>query len=248
MKIRKTYLAVGALAWFFLTGLVGHIMVFIRPWMILLTPWVLYIVSFLVYVASAGKERRWHLWALFAFILTFTAEAVGTVTGAIFGAYTYGDVLGPLVLAVPPVIGLNWIMICAGASTLVGKAFRKLRIPPRYSVFLLGALISAGLCTVFDLVLEPVAVNLGYWAWEGVEIPLQNYVAWFMLSLICSSAFWLSGLSALGSPGGKYEKKTTSDVPSHRSTYIISLLIIEFVFFGVLALFFTHSPGCALHP
>lgn len=248
MNIRKPYIAVGALAWFFLTGLVGHLIAFTRPWMILLTPWVLYIVSFLVYTASAGKERRWHLWALFAFILTFSAEAIGTATGAIFGAYTYGDVLGPQVLAVPPVIGLNWIMICAGASALVGKTFRRLKIPARYIFFLLGALLSACLCTVFDLILEPVAVYLGYWAWEGVDIPLQNYVAWFVLSLICSSAFWLLGLSAFGSPEGGYKKTAPSAVPSHGSIYIISLFIIEIVFFGILTLFLTHLPGYALHP
>ena len=57
--------------------------------------------------------------------LARTAEAVGVRTGAIFGAYSYGDVLGARLLAVPPVIGFNWTLTLLGAL-LLGR-----RCPPR---------------------------------------------------------------------------------------------------------------------
>jgi uncharacterized membrane protein len=42
--------------------------------------------------------------------------------------------------------------------------------------------LAAILAVVFDYVLEPVAINLNYWQWAYNIIPLQNYLAWFLIS------------------------------------------------------------------
>ncbi|MBE0653483.1 MAG: carotenoid biosynthesis protein, partial [Bacteroidales bacterium] len=36
--------------------------------------------------------------------------------------------------------------------------------------------------------MEPVAMHLDYWQWEGDIIPFQNYAAWFIISLVFSYA------------------------------------------------------------
>jgi putative membrane protein len=54
----------------------------------------------------------------------------------------------------------------------------------KYKIILLAALLAV----CFDLILEPVAVKLGYWYWAH-NIPLQNYLAWFVITLAASYIF-----------------------------------------------------------
>jgi len=32
---------------------------------------------------------------------------------------------------------------------------------------------------LFDIILEPAAISLGYWYWDGGSPPLTNYITWF---------------------------------------------------------------------
>jgi putative membrane protein len=43
---------------------------------------------------------------------------------------------------------------------------------------------AALIATIFDWIMEPAAVTLGFWSWEGGLIPLLNYLTWFGISLI----------------------------------------------------------------
>jgi putative membrane protein len=38
--------------------------------------------------------------------------------------------------------------------------------------------------TALDYFVEPVAMALGFWHWENDVIPLQNYMMWFITSLV----------------------------------------------------------------
>ena len=41
---------------------------------------------------------------------------------------------------------------------------------------------SALLAVIFDWVMEPVAVKLGFWTWAGNgQIPWLNYLSWFFI-------------------------------------------------------------------
>jgi putative membrane protein len=35
---------------------------------------------------------------------------------------------------------------------------------------------------LFDWLMEPVAVKLGFWTWLSLDIPVYNYVCWFIVS------------------------------------------------------------------
>jgi putative membrane protein len=86
---------------------------------------------------------------------------------------------------VPVVIAFNWLMVILGALSLVQRL-----APPPVPAALLAALLAAG----FDVLLEPTAVRLDYWKWQTPSIPLQNYIAWFLIALAASLSFTLLGM------------------------------------------------------
>jgi putative membrane protein len=38
--------------------------------------------------------------------------------------------------------------------------------------------------TAMDILIEPVAIELNYWHWDAVAVPIENYLAWFVLSAL----------------------------------------------------------------
>jgi putative membrane protein len=48
----------------------------------------------------------------------------------------------------------------------------------------------------YDLLLEPVAIKLDFWNWQGGAIPLQNYVAWYVISVVFLSLLSLSAYTS----------------------------------------------------
>ncbi len=138
------------------------------------------VVSAAVLVANAERLRiRGWLGFGIAAAVGFGVEVVGHATGAIFGSYTYTGQLGPRWLEVPLVIGLNWAVLIHACHAILSQhvAGRVVRIG-------LGAL---GM-TAIDWVMEPAAIALDYWRWNSPSIPLQNYLAWFVISAIL---FWV---------------------------------------------------------
>jgi len=103
-------------------------------------------------------------------------------TGAIFGEYHYGETMIFQVMNVPIVIGMNWVILMLGSYSLVYWMKAKPVLLPVFSSLLIVG---------FDFVMEEVAMKLDYWQWEGNNVPLQNYVAWFIISLIFSSILTL---------------------------------------------------------
>jgi putative membrane protein len=122
-----------------------------------------------------ARNITYWLWLIPAGIISFALEAYAVATGAIFGQYSYGEVLGLKLYEVPIIIGLNWVMVIWGAyafaslltKDLLGKAF-----------------ITGAACVAFDYFLEPVAIALGFWNWQTLKIPAQNYLAWFGISFV----------------------------------------------------------------
>jgi putative membrane protein len=54
------------------------------------------------------------------------------------------------------------------------------------SIVIDGALLAV----FFDWILEPVAVQLGYWSWAGNDIPLLNYASWMGVSMVILLFFY----------------------------------------------------------
>ncbi len=169
----------------FTVGALRHAVESELPQMLRLTPWVTFGSGVAaVLPALAGGGWPFLLWCAGVYAFTFTAEAVGVATGAVFGAYTYGATLGPAWLGVPVLIAFNWVLVVHGAVCLAawvipeGGGVRR-----RLAVVLLGALVATG----FDFIMEPVAIRLDYWTWAGGGIPVQNYAAWFSIALAAAA-------------------------------------------------------------
>lgn len=107
----------------------------------------------------------------------FFLEVDGVQTGLIFGEYSYGNVLGPKMMEVPLILGLNWFFMVY-CSTQIAGLFKLPMVPT--------ALLAGGIMTGYDLILEPNAIAMGYWHWHNGEIPLQNYIAWFVAGSLFS--------------------------------------------------------------
>ena len=182
----KTYLSL--VSAFYAVGLAGHLIIELRPLMLVLTPWFLLLSgAFLVWPSLAIGKRIFRLWFVAAWLLTFALESIGVASGAIFGTYHYGLVLGWLVLGVPPVIGFNWVLVVLGAMALA----QRVPVHPLIRIFLVGLI-----ATLFDLVMEPSAFANGYWSWADGIIPFQNYLAWFLIATIMAASAWrLTGQS-----------------------------------------------------
>lgn len=106
----------------------------------------------------------------------FALEFIGVRTGFPFGSYSYTDVLGFRVAGVPLAIGAAWYVTTVCARRICQPASPQ----PLRTAFL-----AAILAVAFDITLEPVAWRIeGYWQWHGEQIPVQNYVAWFLISFV----------------------------------------------------------------
>jgi len=194
----------------YLVGMVLHAFSVTLPYMLLFTPVILLLFGLLaLYPAWLEGNRRLLIWILVTYAITLFLEIVGVKTGIVFGSYHYGPVLGLKVGEVPLVIGFNWVIVVLGFVRLSERITDSAVI---------GGLLTGALCVAYDYVLEPVAIGLDYWQWHGPVIPLQNYIAWF---LIATAAAWVYRFMHI---------RMQSNLP----TYYVG---IQFLFFIGLQLF-----------
>jgi putative membrane protein len=194
----------------FFVGIVGHLYGPLRNLMLLLTPATLLLTGLIVlFYSYKSSTNNFLLWAAFTYIITFLLEVIGVKTGMIFGEYNYGSTLGIKLFDVPLIIGFNWVFVILGSIAIsrimTGNVF-------------LSSIISAFIAFIFDLILEPIAIKLDYWSWSEGIIPLQNYLAWFVIAFI-ASVFFL-----------KLNLKLRSDISIH-------YFFIQLVFFIILLIF-----------
>lgn len=149
--------------------------------MLLITPAVLFILGVSVLIFSGSvKSKQFILWLVFAYLFTLTVEIIGVNTGKIFGKYVYGNILGYKFIDVPLIIGFNWMFVILGAVSVSSQFSKNI---------LIVSIISALISVMFDFILEPVAMKLGYWEWNSDVVPVQNYLSWFLISFILSFSF-----------------------------------------------------------
>jgi putative membrane protein len=148
---------------------------------------------FLMFILLIWNETELNLGLFKAFLFAFGAgllsEMIGVNTGILFGSYHYGDVFGEKLFGVPFLIGLNWFCIVFAAYQVV-MLLQKL-----WQLNAVGiAFLSAILATVFDWIMEPVAIELDFWQWHTTEIPFLNYTCWFGVSFLIALFFHRSGI------------------------------------------------------
>lgn len=131
----------------------------------------------------ASERREWKKLAIFfslSYLIGYLAELIGTQTGFPFGEYWYLPHLGPQLIGVPLVIGVNWFLIAYSAALWTRK------FSPNSVV---QVLVASALMVGLDLFIEPLCERLGFWAWADKIAPWQNYLGWYGVSMIVQLIF-----------------------------------------------------------
>lgn len=138
-----------------------------------LSPVNLLLSAFLVLIMS--KQDNWKFYGslLLVAALSFFIEVLGVKTESIFGSYYYGNSFGYKLFSVPLLIGLNWAMLLYSTSQF--SKFKNATI---------NALFGAFLMVFLDFFMEQNAQKFDFWYWKDGIIPLQNYIAWFLISFV----------------------------------------------------------------
>ena len=165
---------------------------FKSPLFIALTPLNLLVCAALIFWTQEKINIGFVVFFLIAFAIGFGSEWVGINTGQLFGNYSYGKVLGPAWQGVPYLIGIQWFVViyCTGISVAMLHELLVKRQPdaqepfPKFWLAVSMVADSALLAMFFDWVLEPVAVELGYWTWADGLIPWFNYATWWGVSAV----------------------------------------------------------------
>lgn len=159
----------------YLFGVIWHLWSVSYDLVVTLTPFFLFGSAVYLYILIyryGGKKALIH--AIIISILGFFIEVIGVQTGLIFGDYEYSGILGPKLFGTVLLIGPLWFIVVYGAKAVVHSRFiGKGMIRQAFAVGLM--------LVILDLFLEVVAIKIGYWDWGG-SVPLQNYIAWFVIS------------------------------------------------------------------
>ena len=172
------------------------------------SPYVLTLTLFLLIVNnSINKKFLIRLFLIFS--LGFTVEIIGVNFSIFFGEYRYGNNLGIKIFDVPIVIGFNWVLLIILTGNFAHKIFPK-------SIMLI-VLNGSIMMILLDLLIEVSAPKLDYWEFTVNPVPLSNYLWWFIFSILFHFIYQ----------------------SNNKKEYIVStnILIIHFLFFGLLALF-----------
>jgi putative membrane protein len=165
---------------FYTVGTIGLLTDSLRPLFLPLSFFNL-LLSFAVMCLSLEKiDLKLLSFLVLFFLVGLCVEWVGVHTGWLFGDYFYGINLGPKLFSVPLVIGLNWAMLVLCSASVV----HHLQVIP-----VVKAILGASLMTFLDFLMEPVAIKSGFWLWNTPEIPLYNYICWFIIAFLLHWAY-----------------------------------------------------------
>lgn len=130
----------------------------------------------------------------------YAIEITGVATGVPYGAFYYGDALGPRMAGlVPYLLPLSWVPLVLGAvaATVPGRTRESRKNTSHFTLHTSHFFRAAVLLVLVDGVLDPGAARLGFWTWpEGgvyYGIPVTNYLGWFFSSCIAAALLIVLG-------------------------------------------------------
>lgn len=199
MKFSKVNIALFIALLFHVSGAIGILFTSNKTWFVENTPLNLCLMAALLFYTQEQINKAFFGFAIIAFVIGMITEMIGVNTGYLFGNYTYGSVMGYKVLGVPLLIGVQWFVTvyCCGIvmhqlhNWIENKyAAQGVILSPKIQTLSL-VIDGALLATLFDFIMEPVAMQLGFWQWQNNQIPFFNYACWFGISLFLLFIFKL---------------------------------------------------------
>lgn len=195
---------------FYIIGVAGLLLPVTSALFIYLTPLAL-LMSFglLMMHHHPGFNTKNIILFSFIFISGIVVEIIGVQTGLIFGNYIYGNGLGWKIFDTPILIGMNWLLLVYTTGTIM----QKINITP-----VLRIAAGATMMLIYDLALEQVAPKMNMWSWENSEVPVNNYIAWWLIAAFFHSLIEIFGIKI-------------------KNPLSITILVTQFLFFVALYLF-----------
>lgn len=168
------YIAIGILWLFHVSGIIG-ISLGYQEWFAsrtFLNLNIIFLVLLIFYPVNSIKKGVFLL--LFGG-LGYFAEYLGVNFGLFFGDYSYGNNFGPKIQGVPILIGLNWAILTFVCGSIANKISKNL---------IIKSLIGTSMMLFLDVFMEKVAPLFDFWEFSGGDAPIDNYIAWGVISLI----------------------------------------------------------------
>lgn len=156
----------------------------------------LLLTTLLILLADKKKHSGLWLFCALVFALGMAVEIIGVSTGLIFGNYYYTSVLGVKLMAVPVIIGVNWILLTYATGVLVNK----------WQVgFWQKVIAGAAMMVAIDVLLEFFAIRHHLWVWPQTGYPLaQNFIGWFATGMVAHIIFQKTRTDAYNPVGVAY--------------------------------------------
>lgn len=174
------------------------------------TPYVLSLTLLLLILNHDLSNKKSKIGLMLIFLFGLIVEILGVNYGLFFGEYSYGANLGPKIYEVPYVIGFNWVLLIIATGSVSDKLIKGKEI---YKI-----LFASFLMVLIDLLIEKSAPKLDFWEFVISPVPFSNYLWWFIFSLCFQYIFF----------------KTVKTKEYNLSS---NILVIQFLFFGMLAVF-----------
>jgi len=174
------------------------------------TPYVLSLTLLLLLINHDLSDNKSKIGLILIFFLGLIVEILGVNYGFFFGEYSYGVNFGPKIYEVPYVIGFNWVLLIISTGSLSHKLIKGKEI---YKI-----LFASSLMVLIDLLMELSAPKLDYWEFVISPVPFSNYLWWFIFSICFQYIFF----------------KTVKSKEYNLSS---NILVIQFLFFAMLAVF-----------
>ena len=174
------------------------------------TPYVLSLTLLLLILNHDLSDKKSKIGLILIFLFGLIVEILGVNYGLFFGEYNYGANLGPKIYEVPYVIGFNWVLLIIATGSISDKLIKGKEI---YKI-----LFGSFLMVLVDLLIEKSAPKLDFWEFVISPVPFSNYLWWFVFSLCFQYIFF----------------KTVKTKEYNLSS---NILVIQFLFFGMLAVF-----------
>ena len=178
MKLNREITSIAIIWLFHISGILG-IIYGNSEWFISATPLILSINFALLLINCNGHKWFFHM-VILGFLTGMITEILGVQRGWIFGDYKYGNALGYKILGVPMLIGVNWALLTIITAAIAQQFYENL---------FMRIVIGVCLMIFLDLLIEPIAPVLDFWAFEGGNAPLQNYIGWTAVAIFLQSIF-----------------------------------------------------------
>ena len=174
------------------------------------TPYVLSLTLLLLILNHNLSSKKSKIGLMLIFLFGLIVELLGVNYGLFFGDYSYGANLGSKIYGVPYVIGFNWVLLIIATGSVSDKLIKGREI---YKI-----IFASFLMVLIDLLMEKSAPKLDFWEFVISPVPFSNYLWWFIFSLCFQYIFF----------------KTVKTKEYNLSS---NILVIQFIFFGMLAVF-----------